>query len=242
MTLVQSWIDSLRLLKPKNLQLFAMVTLKSIIEAYKLMFKYFWWLVLVIAAFLLFVPDYRAVIYAHDIANIAFYAQMTGIAYLLYTLLLLAVCFITRPSVVKKDCNYFRTQYKKIILYWLLWVILLTISSVKMVLTPLLQISAYSPWWIFLVLFYVDSEGGWNNLFLSMWRTLKMIIFNYPLLIVMGICFYLPIFIVNKHIFISPLMRTFLSSLLLPIGVCTFANIYIKKLHDQFDLYFKPVQ
>jgi hypothetical protein len=30
--------------------------------------------------------------------------------------------------------------------------------------------------------------------------------------------------------------------LLLPIGICTYANIYIKKLHDQFDLYIKQPQ
>ena len=242
MTLVQSWIESLTLLKPKNLQLFVMVTIKSIVEAYKLMFKYFWWLVLAPAAFLLIVSDYRAAIYARDIDSIAFYARMTGIAYLLYTLLLLAVCFITRPSVVRKDCSYFRTQYKKMILYWVLWFILFLASSITQTLTPLLQVSAYSPWWIFLILFCADSDGGLKNLFLSMWRTLKMIIFNYPLLVVVGICFYLPIFIVNKYVFISPLVRTLVASLLLPVGVCTFANIYIKKLHDQFDLYFKPAQ
>jgi len=219
-----------------------MVTIKSILEAYKLMFKYFWWMVLALVAILLLAPDYRAVLYAGDTRGIAQYATMMGIAYVLYSLLLLGVCFITRPSVVKKDCSYFRTQYKKVILYWLLWFVLLVVSSITMILTPLLQISAYSPWWIFLVLFCADAECGLKNLFLSMWRTLKMIIFNYPLLVVVGICFYLPIFVVNKYIFISPLVRTLVASLLLPIGVCTFANIYIKKLHDQFDLYFKPAQ
>ena len=46
MTLVQSWIDSLTLLKPKNAQLFIMVTLKSIIETYKVMFWYWGWVII----------------------------------------------------------------------------------------------------------------------------------------------------------------------------------------------------
>src|SRR3989304_215348 len=38
-----SWKDGLTLLLPRNLKLFALVTLKSIIECYKIYFKYFWW-------------------------------------------------------------------------------------------------------------------------------------------------------------------------------------------------------
>jgi len=93
-----------------------------------------------------------------------------------------------------------------------------------------------------MVLFFADSTGGLQNLFLSMWHAAKMILFNFPLLAIMGIVFHLPVFILNKYIFISPLMHHIIGTLLLPIGVCTYANIYIKKLHDQFDLYVTQPQ
>jgi hypothetical protein len=242
MTLVQSWIDSLQLLKPKNLQLFALVTLKSIVEAYKLMFKYFWWLIAIIGILFFIASDYFVIISAQDTKSMALYAQINGIAYLFYSLLFLAVCFATRPSVAKKDCGYFRSQYKKVFLYWLLWVALLLVSAIKRMSVSTVLLSSYSPWCVFMLLFFMDSEGGIKNWFVAWWRTVKMIIYNYPLLAIMGVCFSAPYFILSKYIVISPLVKTFVSSLLLPIGICTYANIYIKKLHDQFDLYIKQPQ
>ena len=242
MTLVQAWIDSLQLLKPKNFKLFVMVTLKSIVEAYKLLFKYFWWLIAIIIMLLFIAPDYFASLVMRDVSNIALYAQINGIAYLLYSFLFLAVCFITRPSIDKKDCKYLRSQYRKFFLCWFFWFVSFTLSAITGLLIPLFQLSAYSPLYIFMVLFFADSEGSIKNMFVSMWQSLKMIVYNYPLLAIMGICFYLPHFILSQYILISPLVKMLIGILLLPIGICTYANIYIKKLHDQFDLYIKQPQ
>ncbi len=243
MTLIQSWIDSLTLLKPKNLQLFIMVTLKSIMEAYKLFIKYFWWLIVLLIVLFFIAPDYIAALRARDIPNIAHYITLAGLAYVVYTLSFLSVCFATRPSIEKKNCHYFRGQYQRFIFYWFLWTILFTVLAVKNVpVTSLFIITSYSSWYIFMVLFFADSTGGLQNLFLSMWHAAKMILFNFPLLAIMGIVFHLPVFILNKYIFISPLMHHIIGTLLLPIGVCTYANIYIKKLHDQFDLYVTQPQ
>lgn len=243
MTLVQSWIDSLNLLKPKNFQLFAMVTLKSIIEAYKLLIKYFWWIV---PTFILFVvalfftltylyPSYYGSLKPTPDLTLAWFYMPVGF-YVIYLLLFLAVCFITRPSIAKKDCSYLQAQYKKIILYSF---ILAAFGA-----------SSLSAWSIFLVLFFLDSRGGPKNFLLSMWYALKMIIFNYPLLAIIGIMLNLPIWLINvvyiykyNQMFMLPVMiYNGIAILLLPIGICIYANIYIKKLHDQFDLYFKPAQ
>src|SRR5579871_1355628 len=117
MTLVQAWIDSVQLLRPKNLQLFMMVTLKSIVEAYKLLFKYFWWLLglLVLCAILpYFFPRIDIPIDAdtvfgitrltfhHFVRHIAFFASCW-----MFELLFLFTCFITRPSIMQKDWHYF---------------------------------------------------------------------------------------------------------------------------------------
>src|SRR5260221_7807584 len=111
MTLVQSWIDSLTLLKPKNAHLFIMVTIKSIIEAYKLLFKYFWWAyVLFVGSCIVqfFIPlvtewpitrDVNATLFDHIYAGSLFIVPG-----LLSFIVFFATCFATRPSVMNKNC------------------------------------------------------------------------------------------------------------------------------------------
>ena len=273
MTLVQSWIDSLTLLKPKNAQLFIMVTLKSIIEAYKIMFRYWWWLI--------------ALMVAWYVLPIVFPLQMKVgilsqgiISSFLYQMLFLAICFITRPSIMKKDWSYFGIQYKKIIIYWLLLPILMRVlispldPFLSLLVFYLYSISAYllilpiSIYWlcwffaflslpVFVVLFFADSAGGPKNFLRSLWNALKMIMFSLPLLLIIGVFFKIFVWLFSQCMarviallmlsdeaifaqafLVARLIRNVFALLLLPIGICTYANIYIKKLHDQFDLYF----
>jgi hypothetical protein len=248
MTLLQSWADSLTLPKPKNLQLFVMVTIKSIIEAYKLYFKYFWWLLLAMPLFLFVAPDFVVAHFVkthNDAQTLAYYLTLLGVAASLYGLLFLAACFLTRPSILQKDCSYLRTEFKKIIVYWFLWGtlrVLLMKYTLYWKIVPLSNVSLYSPELIFFVLFFADSDGGVKNIFRSFWNMLKMLIYNFPLLLIVVVCFSFPTVLFNRIIYVSPLMKLIIGSLLMPIGVCTYANIYIKRLHDQFDLYFKQPQ
>src|SRR5438128_1178522 len=163
MTLVQSWKDSLQLLKPKNFKLFVMVTIKSIMQAYKLYFKYFWWLLIVMLLFFLFITP----------SSLVQSVVLLSFVHVVYGLLFLGICFITRPSILQKDCSYLRIQFKK--------------NLLNVLFVPLLFISPYSPWSIFLILFFADSEGGFKKFLLSMWNALKMVIYNLPLILVIGL-------------------------------------------------------
>jgi len=236
MTLIQAWMDSVTLLKPKNFQLFAMVTLKSIVEAYKLMFKYFWWLIILFEA--CYIPLFLSM-------------RSVKIAFWVFHLLFFVVCTITRPSVVKKDGAYFRSQLYSFI-YFAIFLLFFPKGY---------GATAFSAWMIFLILFFLDSEKGPKNFFFSMWYALKMIVFNFPLML----CLYAIMWILNAvvfgivdkiivviatqwvqtiHVMVNylGLIHSIFAVLLLPVSICIYANIYIKKLHDQFDLYFKPVQ
>jgi hypothetical protein len=252
MTLVQAWIDSVQILKPKNLKLFMLVTANSIIQAYYLFFKYFWWLLLVCFGLLVysfFILNFQ------DNASLALYGQLQGVFYILYTFLFMGACFITRPSIAKKDCAYLRGLYKRFIIYWFLWIALFTVACITRHGIPLFYITMYSPAYIFTILFFADSAGGAPRFIFSLYNAIKMILYNMPLLLGTGAFFYsatLLYSVILKYIFVwffmeenvsihlfvlLRLIGTGLSMLLLPIGVCTYANIYIKKLHDQFDLY-----
>jgi hypothetical protein len=246
MTLVQSWIDSLQLLEPKNLQPFAMVMLKSIIEAYKLMFKYFWWLIAL--QLICFIPPFL---------SIGSFFMAIGLQQLLFCI----VCVIARPSGVKKDFAYFKSQLYSFVYFIPL---LLVSSSIESSFASIGgKFLPFSAWTVFLILFFLDSEKNLKSFFLSVWYALKMIVFNFPLMLCVHVVIWLStavIFSIVNLIMIgtvafgmsigSPigslfyvgLVYSIIMILLLPISICIYANIYIKKLHDQFDLYFKPAQ
>jgi len=239
MTLVQSWVDSLTLLKPKNFQLFVMVTIKAIMQAYKILLYYFWWVMLLIAlcaAAPYVIQSQQYMFYNVQYKHVFFFTSCW-----LFELLFLAACFSTRPSILQKDSRYFILQFKKIILFWIFM--------------PLFSWSSATYYgYIFAVLFFADSEGGPKNFLLSLWNALKMIFFNLPLMVVLGGIIYasgwigaryLEQFLIAQGTPVYPqwyLFCNLIGALLLPIGVCTYTNIYIKRLHDQFDFYFSKSQ
>lgn len=246
MTLIESWMDSLHLLEPKNLQPFVMTTLKSILETYKLMFKNFWWLI--VLQLLCFVPPSLSI-------------SSLFIAIVLQQILFCLTCIIARPSIVKKDLVYFRSH-----LYSFVYIILLLLvsSAVESVFTSTIgKLLPFSAWTIFFILFFLDSEQNVRNFFLSAWRALKMIIFNFPLILCVHLvlCIFTAIIfsMVNltsmgtvafvwsigasmQSLFSVGLMYAIIMILLLPIGICTYAHIYTKKLHDQFALYTEQLE
>src|SRR4030095_1111164 len=253
MTLVQSWIDSLTLLKPKNAQLFIMVTIKSIIEAYKVMFWYLWAAMSLVMFFhglcLLILPILFDTYIIKESATLGTYMEgqsphwigdlFEASMHWINQWTLFTACLATRPSIMKKDWIYFKSHMYSFIY----------IAIVLFLIPKVYWPTAFSPFYIFLVLFFLDSAQGPKDFLLSMWSSLKMIVFNYPLLVVIGICWGLLVglskFFIVTFIFANDTvgLRFFLCDIygvcLLPIGVCFYANIYIKKLHDQFDLYFQ---
>jgi hypothetical protein len=240
MTLVQSWIDSLRLLKPKNFKLFAVETLKSIVETYKLMIctvmPHFLWHFIIV--FLVFVsvqyflePNIYSFFDAVRDYNFSWlYEHSARLLYLMYALLFLAVCFIAYPSRERKDWNYLGACYRKIILYWF-------------ILAVCFNVSEFAAGDVFLVLFFLESEGGVKKFFLSIWYAFIMIVFNLPFLMIIGVMLNLPgwlckavyLYKYNTLIFISEPMLNIIRILLLPIVICIYANIYMTKIRPQFD-------
>ena len=169
MTLVQSWIDSLALLKPKNAQLFIMVTIKSIIEAYKTLAYYFFVLVLMLGVWIVSLFDIQES--SSGIVALSLY----------YQLLLFAACAATRPSIMKKDRAYFKSQNY----------VLIYVAIILFFIPKFFWPTAFSPFYIFLILFFLDSAKGPKNFLFSVWNSLKMILYNLPLLAIVGCFFYL---------------------------------------------------
>lgn len=248
MTLLQSWKDSILFFQPKYFKLFALVTVKSLIEAYKLLFKYWWWLFVLVAA-----TAYATVYASYYAEQYYFYAQWAHI--ILRYLLFFAVCLVTRPSMEKKTCAYFRTYFP-----YFGYVV----ASLLILIRTQYSIMPYAgPLYIFCLLFFLDSDKKLKQLLFALFRGFKMFIYNYPLYFILFFGFVLFRYVVMLavayfFILFAGQLFTFFNgraalviqitqatseiidvSFLMPLMICMFANIYIKKLHEQFDIYFK---
>ena len=249
MTLLQSWVDSIRLFKPKNFQLFCLVTLKSIGGASQLMIKYFWWLILLYLG-----ATCGPLLFESDTLII----RSAVFAFFLYQLLFFMVCVATRPSLIKKDCAYFRSEFGSFFNYIFFVLGLIGIAfSFGIFLNPTSSGIA-----TFLILFFLDSPKKLKDFFRSVWHALKMALYNCPLMIgmtafmwIINWILYFPYSLILdtdslRSLFVGSTVgigflltiESLLRILFLIIFVCFYANIYIKRLHDQLDLYITEPQ
>jgi hypothetical protein len=98
------------------------------------------------------------------------------------------------------------------------------------------------PVFLYSVLFFADSEGSLRAWVGSLWRAIKMVIYNWPFFFIsislFGLIF---LFIIVRISFIttgSLLTAAIIFFLLQPLIATYFKNFYVKRVHDQFKLYF----
>jgi len=264
MQLLQTWKESLSLFLPQNLKLFSLVTLKAVIQTYKTWFCYFGW---AIALFLCIDGMFPALhapgfIFASPFSL----ALSSGMILRLigWSLLLFSLYLTVRPSLLKKTFKYF-IGYAKYFIYFFL--ISLIITWVNLLFLFLMYSGspthAYgmgmSALLIFIGMFLLDSDGRFVSTEYSIFRGFKMFIYNYPFCVIVGIFFMAfmhlgaKLFVMGALALVKLLAPTAISTdpvfalefaerifylLALPIPVCFIANYYIKKVHDQFTLYF----
>ena len=118
----------------------------------------------------------------------------------------------------------------------------------------LFNFTLLSPVFVFFFMFFFDSGKRPKDILFSFYHALKMVLYNYPVCLIITYCLHgilellgtfplgLPLILklwwpMQTYINIYPLFN-FVALLVAPILICIFANIYIKKLHEQFDVYF----
>jgi hypothetical protein len=246
MQLLHAWRDSLSLLAPSNLKLFLMVSLKSVIEAYKVFFKNWWWWVFGLFGALLI------------IIGLAFF-ELTGYSKVARSIFFVLIAIFNlfswgifvlaaRPSVAIKNYTYFKHYFWPLLLVVVMWAILLVSSTSLTVFLAtnnyILQIilfvlsghiSLLTFLWTF---FWFDSDKRPRSAWISFTRALEMFVYNYPLFIIFFITYFIGIILlVLLSYLIWPvdfISHFFINS----VAICLLMNLYIKKLHEQPDLYF----
>lgn len=271
MQLLASWKDSLNLLKPANFKLFFLVTLKALKDTYKVWLKYWWWLIIGFIAWRVSLKSsgWHPIVHYLFPGQVNLYLQdlelNTGIAFIFMVALYTTLYLSCRASVNLKNYRYFASYIKHslfigvlfLLLPWLEFGFRLVVRQSGILgIVALLMVGWFSA---FFILFLLDSNASLKSVVYSLYRALKMVLYNFPfcfilagvLTLMYGLTSMLEIFLVDHLVsagYINHDVRSFVFSnikmvvdllLFLPIVACFTTNYYIKRLHDQFNLYFE---
>ncbi len=244
MQLIHAWKNIITFFYPSNIKFFLLITVNSILQAYKIIMKYWWWLIVIIGG--LNVLWWQ---------NTRFFLL---ISVLLYYLFIFVFCLSTRPSIEKKDMAYFCSY---LLLFFpamagFLGIKLIGTSVIKFI-GPLgnwqsiylfIKTFTYATQ-VFFLFFFLDSTHSIKQFLLSFVRAIKMTIYNYPICLIFGLSIVgieiVFSFIVGRWLFTWKEIDLLLRAISLinifvfsPLQLSIFTNMYIKKLHEQFDYYF----
>jgi len=226
MYLFQSWYESILFLKPKNFRLLGLVTLRTLVSSYRLF-------VPIIVVYLLFDNNLWGLFGIH----------VQGFNYLQEIILLnlfFLFVLIARPSVKRKGRGYFGDYIPHFIVWF----------CIKLVLYPMLDLVAKYGFWggvinvivlpleLFFLLFFLDARLRVRSFFSCILRAFKMFIFNLPFLLIVGV---LPYYIIFTYVSRVPVVFKYANILFLIGYICLFTNFYVKRLHDQFRIYFQSM-
>jgi hypothetical protein len=284
-SVISSWFDCLKLLQPKNLKLFALVSIKSIGEVYKALYKNFWWLLL-----LYFVLDLGSAFFndkncdnlnyineVNDVSWSKIFTQMLSMfsAELLYYGIFFLIFLLCRASVPLKNMRYVKKFWRHFLYTMLFFALLIAFFiSIGVILFVIHDftgdfvvkladiiykgfIFCLVPFFIF---FLLDSPATLGNFFRAIKRAALMAFYNYPLCLLFAIVFYelfyklmskglvflltavgvpITLYLPGNHvIFLVEHIVRFIMLIGIVAPICFMASLYIKRLHEQFIIYF----
>jgi len=254
MYILRAWRDSLSLLAPSNLKLFLLVTLKSTWETYKILFTR--WVPIVVMASVVGVTYILKTILLPSILTTTFPPSYLGL-YILFLLLQSFLVYIqlylgyaaTRPSIGIKNDAYFLHFWRHTCLLMLIPISIIALFyflklipiyflgyffPIPYVLLILLMHSIFN----ITILFFLDSDGSFKQLWCSVARTFTLVIYNVPLVSIVVTLEIISVFGYQalecyEIWWLAPI--PFIMNIPL---INLWTNFYIKKVHEQPDLYF----
>jgi hypothetical protein len=242
-----SWWESLSVVRPSTLKLFLLITLKAMKELYRSLL-YSWprllvFLIIVavlsklplkystiVLSFLigsfcttLFVQATRAS--ADDKKNISYWLSSTGIPLSLFLLIFL-LWYMPSAYRYLKYALFIDDTYLTKSIHGLSYFI--------------------SPFILVLVLFLFDAQKSFTEYGKAVIRGVKMVIYNLPFFLVTYTFLYFSIILMStliKHLGLSPFAEyvvggSIFMGILFPFYICFITNFYIKRVHEQFSLYY----
>lgn len=263
MYLIQSWKDSLSLLIPRNLKLFLMVTVKGIKDVYVGALKYFWWFILLYGVGEIFFGNMplivslfdsiwlfilallvRASVAKKDRSYFVQYSKYFPIALggmwlilLIFLFLMIFIGFIVyliKVGNIQDVAEVFHSLQDNI-----LYILITKISGIFI-----------QAWILLSIFFLLDMPLNFKNWVKSIRFGYRMLIHNMPIFVILigalsilfGFLDWVAIYILAFVPIDSTSILNVLSFMQEPITVALVSNLYIKRLHEQPQLYFKEPQ
>ena len=216
----QSWYENLQIFSLSNLKMFGLIVLKTVITGYKIILQNLWLIALWVLAVYVAVKLINIPSYFFYILNLYFW-----IFFLSLTL---------RSSIAIKDYKYYLKYFLK---YGIQFLILATLNY-------------YLDYNFFLLTFFIiwlnfifDDQIDVKNIFYSFYRSGKLFLFNLPVLLITSITLFLigyaDYYLVSKMPVWFPVKLDIINYIIiLPIFLAFIISFYIKRVHDQFLIYY----
>lgn len=221
MYVLQSWQESIFFLKPENLKLLLFVTIRTIKRSYTLFIPLF----------------FMCILFDSDLWQILFSIQFSFLGIiqniLLFNFLFLFVLGV-RPSVKCKTSKYVFDYRWHIVLCFIISLVFVLLFGSFFISTNL--VALLFPIGVLWSFFWFDVRFGLYTFLLSLVRAIKMFIYNLPFFLIVLI---IPFFLFSlMKMLVSGTFIVYIEIFFSIFYICLFANFYIKRLHDQFKLYF----
>lgn len=251
-SLFRSWGNSIKLLQLNSLKEWGLLTLKGSIGTYQLLFKYFWWLLGIIG-----VLTYLSIHYKY-------YIFLLPYSFLVMTVWFFCSLLAARPSVLRKDFNYFLGYWAYglaalcIILiigavwfaigvgwYQLLWPIILQSPFSGIWYDS--YVSRYMAYFMYFALFLVkpvlfslfflcDAHLSISAILKSIWSGIKLLWYLLPLCIVIGLVLK-SIDVLMRYLVYDSFIYVLLFVLLFPIYLNILIYLYLKERYQHPERY-----
>lgn len=231
MKLMQYWKSSLELLHPAQLKSFLLVTLKNVLTVYKDMNKPLTsrgnWILVGVILLLIGLTNLIKVWHMFWFESLF----LNGIRFFLFFIFALGL----RPSVGIKNWQYFEEYLDRFKYAFAITIIL--------GMTPIFAIPFFLQWYMFCLFFLFDSHGTMKDIISAKTRAAKLLWYNLPLCIVLEVVLRLIGYILYSLVAFALgywgglTLAVILYLLVIPIEVALICNIYIKKFHEQSDIY-----
>jgi len=248
-----SWLESFNLLKPENITLLLLVSLRSLLIVYRSLL-YAWFLPLtLLVGLVLNMPRLLGAFYITVLTKAA------------------------RPSMERKRVSYWQ---KPVFADWIIFfgvLILLNLPQLLAEMThPALKVIRYiydfalrlffitgqvwfpgtetlglltvflSPFVILWALFILDAQTGFSNYVKALGRAALMLSYNYPFFLIVYALLRIGLsagYIIGQSLVgwvsqFSVVGWFLLLVVIIPYWVCFITNFYVKRVHEQFQLYY----
>ena len=253
--LIASWRESLMLLRPSALKMFGLLTLNSWVKAWKVCWMY----VTPIAVVTFAIVEHRPIngTFIGESYSRAVYLLLAGLInfLILIGMTVASSLFIAaaRPSVARKDGSYFlRILFHYIPVIALLRLGIFLPKPMGMWWARLLMVTMITPVMLFFTVFLFDMPA-WR--LKSYWRAIRnavtLFVFNFPLCLVAMIAqgiLYIPAGLLvalstadkkgtSTLLWLCGTAGFILFCVLMSLTTCYWVNLYVKRVHDQPNLY-----